>query len=66
MERNGDVPVIVVCAFFVGLGVALLWAAPSIQRMGLRMMGQPRNRVAAWGRDRAASRTSLRRPWNVT
>jgi hypothetical protein len=47
-------------AILVGMGIALLSLAPHIQRAGLRMMGEPRNRLAVWSRDVAASRTSLR------
>ena len=60
MEQTGAVPLMIACALLVGMGVALLWAAPNIQRAGLRMMGEPRNRLAVWSRDVATSRTSLR------
>ncbi len=60
MEQTGAVPLVIICAFLVGVGVAGLWAAPRIQRAGLRMMGEPRSRLAVWSRDVAASKTSLR------
>jgi hypothetical protein len=44
----------------VALGVAFFWAAPYVQQLGLKMMGQPRNAIARWSRDVAASTTSRR------
>jgi hypothetical protein len=60
MDRSGAVPLMIMCAILVGVGIALLWFAPHIQRVGLRMMGEPRNSLAVWSHRLAASRTSLR------
>jgi hypothetical protein len=59
MEQSGTVPLMITGAILVGTGIAVLRFAPHIQRAGLRMMGEPRNRLAVWSRDVAASRTSL-------
>jgi hypothetical protein len=45
--------------FLLALGALCLALAPLIQRAALRMMGQPRNRLAAWSSKVASSRTSL-------
>ncbi len=60
MGRSGVVLVTVICAVLVGVGGGLLWFAPDIQRAGLHLIGKPRNRLAAWSRELAASRTGLR------
>ncbi len=59
MDRSGAVPVVIISAVLVGVGIGLLRYAPHIQRAMLRMMGQPRNAFAAWSHELAASRTSL-------
>ena len=60
MDQSGIGPLMPICAALVGVGVALLWFAPHIQRAGLRMMGEPRNSLAVWARKFAESKTSLR------
>ncbi len=60
MEQRSAVILIITGAILVGTGIALVWFAPHIQRAGLRILGDPRNRLAAWSRDVASSRTSLR------
>lgn len=50
---------IVLLMLLLALGSACLFFAPAIQKAGLRMMGQPRNRLAGWCGRLAGSRTSL-------
>jgi hypothetical protein len=60
MHQSGVVALTITCALLVGMGIALVWLAPNVQRAGIRMMGEPRNRLAVWSQNVAASRTSPR------
>ena len=49
-----------VSVFLVASGIGSLCFAPGIQRVGLEMMGQPRNRLAGWCCRIVGSKTSRR------
>jgi hypothetical protein len=51
--------VIVISAALMILGFGMIWFAPRIQRSCLRQIGRPRNRLVAWSRSVAESKTSL-------
>ncbi len=59
MDRSGAVTGGAIVAFLLVFGIGSFCFAPEIQRAALKMMGEPRNSLAAWSYRLAASKTSL-------